>query len=87
MIIPGQLVVNNNTKEFGLQNSLHWAIVYTLKSAVIGLVVNSLKLNFLILTESLFSLNQLLVTESALFARTDSCYICVMQEHVSIICK
>jgi len=44
----------------------------TLKSAVIGLVVNSKKLHFFTLTESLFSLNQLFISESALFARTDS---------------
>jgi len=47
----------------------------TLKSAVNGLVVNSIKLNFLTLIESLFSLNQLFLSESALFARTDSWYI------------
>jgi len=40
----------------------------TLKSAVIGLVVNSIKLHFLTLTESLLSLNQLFISESTLFA-------------------
>jgi len=76
MVIPGQLFVNNNTKEFGMSNSLCNGLLSTLtfKSAVIGLVVNSIKLQCLTLTQSLFSLNQLLVSESALFARTDSCY-------------
>jgi len=49
----------------------------TLKSAVIGLVVNSIKYIFLTLTESLFSLNQLFISASALFARTDSWYMSV----------
>jgi len=52
----------------------------TLKSAVIGLVMNSIKLHFLTLTESLFSLNQLFISESALFARIeptiDRIYLC-----------
>jgi len=52
-------------------------LMLTLKSYVIGLVVNSMKLHFLTLTESLFSLNQLFISESALFARTDSWYISV----------
>ena len=72
MVIPGQLFVNNNTKEFGLSNSLsNWLLsMLILKSAVIGLVVNSIKLNFLTLRESIFSFNQLFISESALFART-----------------
>jgi len=44
----------------------------TLKSAVIGLVVNCIKLHFLTLTESLISLNQLFISERALFEWTDS---------------
>jgi len=70
MAIQGQLFVNNNTKEFGLSNSLSNGLlsVLTLKSAVIGLVVNSIKLHFITLTESLFSLNQLFISENALFA-------------------
>jgi len=58
-----------------LSNGL-WSML-TLKSAVIGLVVNSIKLHILTLTEILFRLNQLFISESVLFAQTDSLYISV----------
>jgi len=88
MVIPGQLFVYNNTKEIGLSNSLWLAVVYAyFKIRCNWSSSESIKLHYLTLTESLFNLNQLFISESALFARTCSWYICVKQEHVSIICK